>query len=100
MTLWLSLLPTLASLAQVDVTTEKPIDGKNLAPLLWEENPEWEDRLVFNHWSGKTSIRTQRFRLDHENRLYDIVKDRGQLVDVSAEFPKIVDSLKKAKINW
>ena len=96
----IDLLPTLASLAQVDVTTEKPIDGKNLAPLLWEENPEWEDRLVFNHWSGKTSIRTQRFRLDHENRLYDIVKDRGQLVDVSAEFPKIVDSLKKAKINW
>lgn len=93
-------LPTLASLAQIDATTAKNIDGKNLAPLLLEQSPEWDDRLVFNHWSGKTSIRTQQFRLDHENRLYDISKDRGQLIDVSTQFPKMLDSLKKAKIDW
>lgn len=96
----IDLLPTLASLAQIAATTEKDIDGKNLAPLLLEENPKWEDRLVFNHWSGKTSVRTQRFRLDHENRLYGIESDRGQKINVSSQFPKVLDSLRKAKIDW
>lgn len=94
------LLPTLAALAQIEVTTEKPIDGKNLAPLLLEENPEWEGRMVFNHWNGKTSLRTQQFRLDYENRLYDIENDRSQAIDVSETFPEVVDSLKKVKIDW
>ena len=96
----IDLLPTLASLAKIAATTEKDIDGKNLAPLLLEENPKWEDRLVFNHWSGKTSIRTQRFRLDNEDRLYDITSDRGQKINVSSQFPKVLDSLRKAKIDW
>lgn len=96
----IDLLPTLASLAQIAVTTEKNIDGKNLAPLLLEENPKWEDRLVFNHWNGKTSVRTQQFRLDNEDRLYDIESDRGQKMNVSSQFPKVLDSLKKAKSDW
>ena len=96
----IDILPTLAGLAQIDVRTKKIIDGKNLAPLLLEENPKWEDRLVFNHWQGKTSIRTRQFRLDHEDRLYDMINDRGQIRDISGEFPKVVDSLRKAKKNW
>ena len=96
----IDLLPTLAALAKIPITSKKSIDGKNLAPLLREENPSWENRLVYNHWNGKTSIRTQQFRLDHDNRLYDIAKDRGQKIDVSSEFPKVVDSLKKAKKDW
>jgi len=53
----IDLLPTLASLAGILPTTKKPIDGKNLAPLLLEENPNWGHRLVFNHWNGKNSFR-------------------------------------------
>ncbi|MFK5973938.1 MAG: arylsulfatase [Flavobacteriaceae bacterium] len=96
----MDILPTLAGLAQIDIRTKKIIDGKNLAPLLLEENPKWEDRLVFNHWQEKTSIRTQQFRLDHEDRLYDMINDRGQIIDISGEFPKVVDSLRKAKKDW
>lgn len=96
----IDILPTLASLAEIPVTTKKPLDGIDLSALILQENPDWEDRLVFNHWSGKTSIRTERFRLDHENRLYDIKNDRGQKNDVAIEFPKLVDSLITSRAIW
>ena len=96
----IDILPTLAKLAEIPIDTKKTIDGTDLSPLLFEENPDWEDRFVFNHWRGKTSVRTQNFRLDHENRLYDITKDRGQKHDISSSFPKLVDSLVQSKELW
>ncbi|TMM56672.1 arylsulfatase [Maribacter algarum] len=96
----IDIFPTLVSLAGVAVNTEKPLDGKSLVPLLVDSKPKWEDRLIFNHWNGKTSIRTQKYRLDNENRLYDIDHDRGQKIDLSEQFPIIVDSLRKTKIDW
>ena len=96
----IDILPTLLDLAAVNQKTQKPIDGKSLAPLLLESNVAWEDRLLFNHWNGKTSVRTQNYRLDSEDRLYDMVADRAQKTDISKQFPKIVDSLKKSKIEW
>jgi len=96
----IDILPTLTGLAGIEVNTKKPIDGKNLAPLILGSNQDWEDRLIFNHWNGKTSVRNQKYRLDNKNRLYDMVVDRGQKIDVSAQFPKITDSLKIAKVDW
>jgi len=96
----IDLVPTLASMVDVDPVTSKPMDGKNLTPLLFEKGMEWDDRIIFNHWNGKTSLRTQNYRLDDENRLYDISKDRGQKKDISEQRPKLTDSLKKAKKDW
>lgn len=96
----LDLLPTLSKLTGVSPVTAKPIDGKDLTPLLFMENTEWEDRLIYNHWNGKTSVRNQKYRLDAENQLYDIQKDRGQNTDISARYPKLKDSLIEAKTNW
>lgn len=96
----IDILPTLAALAEVDINTKKPIDGKNLASLLLASNTTWKDRLIFSQWSGKTSVRTQNYRLDHKDRLYDMINDRGQNTDISEQFPKITDSLKKSKIDW
>ncbi len=96
----LDILPTLSTLVGVPPMTAKPIDGKDLTPLLFEKNPEWEDRLIYNHWNGKTSLRTQKYRLDTENRLYDLQKDRGQKNDISNRYPQMRDSLVKAKKDW
>ena len=96
----IDLLPTLTALSGIANNTKEPLDGLSLAPLLLDANPKWEDRFIFNHWSGKTSLRSQQYRLDYEDRLYDVVKDRGQQTDVSEQFPKITDSLKKAKYDW
>lgn len=98
----IDLLPTLVNLADVDidVTVEKTLDGTDLTPLLFEETNIWKERVLFNHWNGKTSLRTQEYRLDTDNRLYHILKDRGQKKDLSTQLKSLTDSLVKIKKNW
>jgi len=96
----IDLLPTLTDLTQIPLKTLKPIDGKSLKPLLLEDNPLWDDRVVYNHWSNRTSIRTQKYRLDSKDRLYDMEKDSGQTVDISGKLPQLADSLVQLKSHW
>ena len=84
----IDLLPTLAELCNIDYETNKPLDGQSLRPLLLNESNDWEDRTMVNYWQGKVSLRDQRFRLDNKDRLYDILKDRGQQTDVKDQFPE------------
>lgn len=94
------ILPTLAGLAGIEAITLKPLDGINLRPLIFEENPSWESRFIYNHWNEKTSVRSQEFRLDDENRLYHIPSDLGQSKDVSKNYPEVYTSLLNAKESW
>jgi len=96
----IDLLPTLTNLAGVDTPIKKPLDGKNLSPLIFEKDPSWNDRSIINYWSGKTSIRTQQYRLDHEGKLYDMEKDHGQTKDISVSFSLVADSLRSIKEQW
>lgn len=96
----LDILPTLASLTDIEYITERPIDGKSLAPLLMNHIGDWHERLIFNHWAGETSVRSQKFRLDHKGHLYDMENDHGQTTDVSEKYPQLTDSLNKEKIAW
>ncbi len=96
----IDILPTLRSLTNSDMETKKPLDGKSLTPLLFKRKGHWEPRLVYNRWGKNTTVRSQKYRLDHEDRLYDIENDRAQQVDISDQFPKIRDSLRTAKTNW
>lgn len=95
------ILPTLVDLAGIPLETQKPLDGKSLKPLLVsEEVNNWDSGFVFNHWNGKTSVRSQNYRLDAQDRLYDITKDRGQTTNIAARHPKMMDSLKNIKSDW
>ncbi len=96
----IDILPTLTSLAGIEPTTEKPLDGIDLRALLLDENPNRDPRHIINHWQGKTSIRTQKYRLDHENHLYDMDTDLGQKQDLSAALPQLLDSLVTLKNDW
>ncbi|WP_405396249.1 arylsulfatase [Maribacter sp. Asnod2-G09] len=96
----IDILPTLCSLLSIPVNTELPIDGEDLSPILLGGEMENKNRYIYNHWNGKTSIRSQKFRLDNENRLYDITNDRGQTKDISKSNPAIVKAMLEAKINW
>lgn len=91
----LDLLPTLAQMAGVKFTGTKPLDGTSLAPLLFGNSADWQERTLVHHWNGKVSVRTQQYRLDHEGRLYDIPKDPGQTTEINAEKPEVVASLKE-----
>ena len=87
------LLPTLCELAGVPADTGKPLDGASLAPLLFGRNVEWPDRILINQWQARISARSQRFRLDHQGKLYDMAEDPGQKTDVRKQHPELAQQL-------
>ncbi len=96
----IDLLPTLAELAGIKLQLEKPLDGRSVKPLIMEETPDWNDRIIYNHWKGKTSLRNQKFRLDNQNNLFDMKTDPGQYTDVSGKYPDVYTTLVRAKEKW
>lgn len=96
----IDLLPTLTDLAQVPTTGTHPLDGRSLKPLLTGETAALPERPVFSTWAGKTSIRTQQFRLDSQGKLYDMISDPGQKQDVSKKFPEIRAELSEQVSKW
>lgn len=96
----IDLLPTLTDLTGIDFAPDKPLDGISLKPLLLQENPEWPDRNIFSLWNQKVSLRNQKYRLDAENKLFDMENDPGQYADVSAENAEVHKQLVEAKDTW
>jgi arylsulfatase A-like enzyme len=96
----IDLLPTLASLAAVSLPADRPLDGISLAPLLRGTAATQADRRLFAHQAGKVSVRTQRWRLDAQGRLYDMLADPSQTHDVAAEQPQVAAELRDAVAAW
>ena len=96
----IDLLPTLTDLAGVERTGSKPLDGRSLRPLLLDEDVEWSDRVIFSHWAGRVSARTQRFRLDHQGQLFDLPTDPGQRTNIAPEHPEVAMRLTAAVNAW
>jgi len=96
----IDLLPTLADLTGIGFQPEKPLDGVSLKPLLTETNPTWNERLIYSFWAGRTSVRNQQFRLDHEGKLFHMVNDPGQMKVVNEKYPDVANQLIQAKETW
>ncbi len=95
------LLPTLADMCGISVASQKPLDGKSLKPLLaGSPKGEWADRMIFSHWGGRVSVRTQQYRLDAGGALFDMVADPGQERDISKEQPEVTARLAKAVAGY
>lgn len=96
----IDLYPTLIDLAGIDRHGDLPFDGVSLAPWLRGERPETPDRILFQHWAGRVSARTQQFRLDHAGQLFDLDNDPAQRQDVAASHPEITARLSAAVEHW
>ncbi|MDF9800674.1 arylsulfatase A-like enzyme [Catalinimonas alkaloidigena] len=97
----IDIFPTLADLAQIVTEQEKTLDGKSLKPIMLNEGQvSWEDRMLINHWNGKTSVRSQQYRLDHEGQLFDINNDPGQRNNIAEAHPEVVEKLAAARHEW
>ena len=96
----IDLLPTLTSLAGVSRVGDKPLDGRDLSPLLRNEAVEWPDRTIFSTWAGRISARTQTHRLDHQGRLYDMKADPGQNTPINDREPELAARLKTEVASW
>jgi arylsulfatase A-like enzyme len=94
------LLPTLADMAGIRRVGTKPLDGVNAGPLLLGFAGDWPDRMIFSHWRGRVSVRTQRFRLDHTGKLYDMTEDPGQDRDVANQQQAVAARLSEAAARF
>ncbi len=96
----IDLLPTLTALAGVPRVGEKPLDGRDLSPLLRRESIEWPDRMIFSTWVGKVSVRTQRHRFDDQGQLFDMRADPGQTTPINDKQPTLAAQLEQAIVDW
>lgn len=95
------LLPTLTSMAGIGRVGDKPLDGRDISPLLrGAATGDWADRMIFTHQNGKVSVRTQRYRLDAKGALYDMQADPGQRQDIARQQPAEAARLSAAVAAW
>lgn len=96
----IDLLPTLTALAGIQRVGDKPLDGRDLSPLLLKQSIDWPDRMLFSTWAGKVSVRTQQHRLDDRGELFDMVADPGQTRPITEREPDLAARLREAVVRW
>jgi len=96
----IDLLPTLTKLTDISRVGNKPLDGKDLSPLLFGTSRDWPDRMIFSHQNGKVSVRTQQYRLDDAGALFDMVADPGQKKNIAADTLDLAAKLSQAIADW
>ena len=96
----IDLLPTLTALASVKRVGDKPLDGRDLTPLLMKQAVEWPERMIFSTWAVNASVRTQTHRLDNAGQLYDMIADPGQTTPINDKEPALVAKLTDAVKAW
>ena len=104
-------MPTLLDLCGLDLEKYEArcnFHGRSLKPLLTKADAPWPDRAVVTDsqrlvnpvkWR-KSAVMTQRWRLINGAELYDIDRDRGQEIDVSAQHPEVVQALRAEYDKW
>jgi arylsulfatase A-like enzyme len=96
----IDLLPTLTALAGIPRVGDKPLDGRDLSPLLLKRDGAWPDRMIFSAWNQNVSVRTQSHRLDNAGRLFDMIADPGQMTPVNDREPALAARLAEAAQTW
>ena len=96
----IDLLPTLAGLAGVEFEPVKPLDGRDLSPLLLGGEVDWDERMLFTvHGTGTRAnwcVRFGSFRYHRDGELHDVSNDPGQKTDLSEALPEMAARMKAA----
>jgi arylsulfatase A-like enzyme len=96
----IDLLPTLTALAGIQRIGDKPLDGRDLSPLLLNQETDWPERMIFSTWAGRVSVRSERHRLDDRGRLFDMAADSGQTRPLNSREPETAARLAAAGRKW
>ena len=106
----IDLLPTLSTLAGVEVSPERKIDGVDISPLMLDETAEAPNETFAYYWHGAlAAIRVGDWKLHFEvsgwvqdydgpkqNLLYNLAEDVGETTNVYDRHPEIVQRLEDA----
>lgn len=105
----IDLAPTLAGLAGTEMPTDRPIDGKDIWPLLTGRRQSPHDQLVHFVNDQPVAIRTQRWRLVSRawylnyfaplnqfgaELLFDMAEDPGETRNLADRHPEILSDLR------
>ncbi len=96
----IDLLPTLAEFASIQYEPRKPLDGISLAGVLGGANVPLSSRLLFSAWKQRASVRTERFRLQADGQMYDLLADPGETHPVAEQYPAVAKELQQALTRW
>ncbi len=96
----IDLLPTLTALAGIPRAGDKPLDGRDLTPLLLKQSSPWPARKIFSTWGGNVSVRSQTHRLDNSGQLFDMIADPGQTTPINDKQPALAAELADAVKSW
>ncbi len=96
----IDIAPTLIDLCYLTPTKDISYDGSSLATLLLEQESVWPDRHIVHYWRDKLSVRTQQYKLDHNEALFDMISDPNQQMDISETNKPTLEYLLSLKDNW
>jgi arylsulfatase A-like enzyme len=96
----IDLLPTLTAMARIPRVGDKPLDGKDLSPLLLGHANVWPERMIFSYESGQISVRTPRFRLASSGELFDMIADPEQRENIAPKQQDTAATLVTAISAW
>ncbi|MFO0923058.1 MAG: arylsulfatase [Pirellulales bacterium] len=96
----IDLLPTITSLAGVQPVSTLPLDGRDMSPWLLGQQKTADDRMLFTAWGKNRSVRSQRYRLDAQGKLFDMIADPGQTHPVDKEIPEVAGKFDRALEQW
>jgi arylsulfatase A-like enzyme len=96
----IDLFPTLSKLTGIPFDPPKPFDGRDVSPLLMGSTSSWPDRMIFSHWGGRVSVRTQQYRLDDGGALFDMAADPNQARNIATEQSEVAERLTAAVKEW
>ena len=99
------LFATALDAAGLPMPKEKPLDGKSILPALKGETDSLHAEL---YWSsagekGKWAVRSGDWKLVAEKKrieLFDLEKDPGETIDLSAKHPEVVSELTAKYNTW
>ncbi len=102
------LLPTFVDLLGLDFNPVKPLDGKSFKTLLVDENPTWENRILYMDTQRQQNlikyrnfvVMDERWRLINGDKLYDIDVDLAQKKNVIDQYPEVAARLMVGYERW
>lgn len=94
----IDLHPTLADMAGIKTTNQKPFDGISLAKTITQAQPSdaKDERIIISHWRNKVSAKSGPYRMDNDGALFHLEDDPGQRKNVAGSVPSTAARLSSA----